>query len=70
MWLSQNILILWIPHALANGMRFIYIPFCQSLLLRSPCNEFLEELLTGDESGFYTTPMHTVPFGYVEEKSS
>lgn len=46
----RKVLTRWIPHALTDGMRYTRVSICQSLLLRSHRKEFLEDLITGDES--------------------
>lgn len=46
----RKVLTRWIPHTLTDDMRYTRITICQSLLLRPHRKEFLEDLVTGDES--------------------
>ena len=46
----HKVLSRWIPHRLTDGKRLTRTSICQSLLLRPHRKEFLEDLVTGDES--------------------
>lgn len=46
----RKVLAQWIPHALTDGQRMTRLSICQSLLLRSNRKDFLEDVVTGDES--------------------
>jgi len=46
----RKVLARWIPHRLTDANRLCRMSICQSLLLRPHKREFLEDLVTGDES--------------------
>lgn len=46
----RKVLTRWVPHAMTDGLKMTRLTICQSLLLRSHRKEFLEDIVTGDES--------------------